>query len=106
MTDNIQDRPAELRRKPKPAADETVDPVNYTGPTLNPSKSTERPQNGTNERANQAPEPARRRSRREVTFPFSTRLSQEVQDVLDKAVDREGLTVREAVEQAIRKTWG
>lgn len=94
MTDNLQDRPSVLtRRRPQPAPDETVDPVDYT-------PSAQRV----------AAEPAvgnvRAKRKRELTFPFSTRLSQDVQELLDAAVEAEGITVREAVEQAIRTRWG
>ena len=44
--------------------------------------------------------------RREVTFPLSTRLSQEVIDVLYSAAEDEGISVREAIEQAIKTRWG
>ncbi|MHA7294345.1 hypothetical protein [Arthrobacter sp. HLT1-21] len=96
MTENIQDRPAALpaRRRPQPAPDETVDPVDYSPAA----------------QAVAAPAAAagttRTRRKRELTFPFSTRISQDVQELLDAAVEAEGITVREAVEQAIRTRWG
>lgn len=96
MTENIQDRPAALpaRRRPQPAPDETVDPVDYAPAA----------------QAVAAPTPvaatARTKRKREATFPFSTRISQDVQEILDAAVEAEGITVREAVEQAIRTRWG
>lgn len=96
MTENIQDRPAALpaRRRPQPAPDETVDPVDYAPAA----------------QAVAAPAPAaattRTKRKRELTFPFSTRISQDVQELLDAAVEAEAITVREAVEQAIRTRWG
>lgn len=97
MNDNLQDRPATLVRRPKPAADETVDPVDYSPPVKTTTETRE---------FGSRTGPTPRRGRREVTFPFSTRLSQEVQGLLDEAVAREGITVREAIEQAIRFKWG
>lgn len=98
MTDSTRDRPATLSRRPKPAADETVDPVTYTSP--GPAAPATEAATALHVAA------VGRRGRREVTFPFSTRLSQDVQEVLDAAVAREGITVREATEQAIRNKWG
>ena len=108
MTDSTQDqdRPATLSRRPKPAADETVDPVTYTfqGPAAPATEAaTTAP---TAVRVEEHVAAVGRRGRREVTFPFSTRLSQDIQEILDAAVAREGITVREATEQAIRNKWG
>ncbi len=100
MTDNLQERPASLARRPKPAPDETIDPVNYSQP---PTASVSPPV-GRNPSTAQPASSAKRK--RELTFPFSTRLSAEVQELLDTAVDSEGITVRDAVEQAIRSRWG
>ncbi len=98
MTANLPDRPPALtRRSPRPAPDETVDPVHFVPPGEQAPAATVVKQ--------ETAEKAVKR-RRELTFPFSTRLSQEVQEILDRAVDAEGITVREAVEQAIRSRWG
>jgi hypothetical protein len=100
MTENLPDRPSSLaRRGPRPAPDEAVDPVHFTPVTQSDRAS---------EPASPEPREVVRLSKRkrELTFPFSTRLSQEVQLILDQAVDSEGITVREAVEQAIRSRWG
>lgn len=143
MTDDLKDRPAVLRRTPRPAPDEKVDPVDYSpaaaapaivkaggmdalGPTEEPAPS--RPQDSVTETfvptaattvqtkapARQSSKPAkasktsanRKTTRREVTFPLSTRLSQEVLDVLYAAAEDEGISVREAIEQAIKSRWG
>jgi hypothetical protein len=67
-----------------------------------------------------APAPARQQSRgskakaasnkksqrREVTFPLSTRVSQEILDLLYDAQEQEGVTLRDAIEQGIRMRWG
>lgn len=94
MTDQ-QDRPASLRRMPRPAPDERVDPVDYRAPST-PAAAA-------------APEPSalvrRGRPRRELTAQFSTRLTPEVIDLIDRAAAREGTTIRDVVEQAIRRTW-
>ncbi|MFF2317775.1 hypothetical protein ACFVTE_16075 [Arthrobacter sp. NPDC058097] len=44
-------------------------------------------------------------SRREVTFPLSTRVSQDILDLLYDAQENEGVTLRDAIEQGIRMRW-
>lgn len=150
MTETLKDRPAQLvRRAPRPAPDEKVDPVDYSptavlpvpAPVAAPAQSgggvvepdageevTEKatapeqpkPEQKTTEAA-AASAPAKEKSRpskaaksapnkkstrREVTFPLSTRISQEVMDILYAAVDEEGITVREAIEMGIKHRWG
>lgn len=156
MTEVIKERPPVLRRPPRPAPDEKVDPVDYSPsavapPALAPAVTSE-PSPVTSEVvAESAPAPAvepvqapvvqpvipaaeapaavapappaparqstrtskaaktagnRKTSRREVTFPLSTRLSQEVLDILYTAVEEEGISVREAIEQGIKSRWG
>ena len=101
MTNNLPDRPPALtRRGPRPAPDETVDPVHFVSKPVQDQSPVSTP-----DPDRQAlPKVAKRK--RELTFPFSTRLSQDVQETLDQAVESEGITVREAVEQAIRSRWG
>jgi hypothetical protein len=150
MTEDLKDRPAVLRRTPRPAPDEKVDPVDYSpaaaaptivkagepAPTdgdidtvaLTDETATSRLQHSVTESfvpaaatavptkapARQSSKPAktsktaanRKTTRREVTFPLSTRLSQEVLDVLYAAAEDEGISVREAIEQAIKSRWG
>ena len=137
MSEDLKDRPAVLRRTPRPAPDEKVDPVDYSPaavapasvPAQTPMKPEEpAPASGgvptgapiaapapvTQAPARQAAKPAkaskaatnRKTARREVTFPLSTRLSQEVIDVLYAAAEDEGISVREAIEQAIKSRWG
>lgn len=97
MTENLPDRPSSLaRRGPRPAPDEAVDPVHFA-PVPQPDTAPAQPSEAASRSS---------KRKRELTFPFSTRLSQEVQSILDDAVDSEGITVREAVEQAIRTRWG
>lgn len=158
----IKERPAKLvRRAPRPAPDEKVDPVDYSpsatavvpvpdaGPVGSPSRSggaepavspssshsvqetvseptavqepiveTQAPVAATQEapaapvkqapRASKASKVAanKKASRREVTFPLSTRVSQEVLDILYTATEEEGISVREAIEQGIKSRWG
>lgn len=135
MSEDLKDRPAVLRRTPRPAPDEKVDPVDYSpaavapASTPAPTKPEEpAPAGGgvaaadpvaapapvTQAPVRQAAKPAkaskaatnRKTARREVTFPLSTRLSQEVIDVLYAAAEDEGISVREAIEQAIKSRWG
>lgn len=171
----IKDRPAQLRRKPRPAPDETVDPVDYNPATHTPAAPAAAPvqveatisKGGDKEPAEEAapatvpvpavaepvsaPEPEtaveasvqastaqptpeavavpfespapattrqpskaskakattnKKSQRREVTFPLSTRVSQEILDLLYDAQENEGVTLRDAIEQGVRMRWG
>ena len=136
MSEDLKDRPAVLRRTPRPAPDENVDPVDYSPAAVTPTSAPLRapkpeepePAGGgvaavdpvaapapvTQSPVRQEAKPAkaskaatnRKTARREVTFPLSTRLSQEVIDVLYAAAEDEGISVREAIEQAIKSRWG
>ena len=137
MSEDLKDRPAVLRRTPRPAPDEKVDPVDYSpaavGPASAPAPAPMKPEEqapagggvaASDQAAAPAPVPQapvrqaakpakaakaatnRKTARREVTFPLSTRLSQEVIDVLYAAAEDEGISVREAIEQAIKARWG
>jgi hypothetical protein len=186
----IKDRPAQLRRRPRPAPDETVDPVDYTpsnpvpAPVAAPvrlesdaapgggvepepvpaatsapvedapaaaaatepaapaevapvqeklapaSSATEPAAAAEAAPVQEAPAPVRasaptapapakqsirgsksskatnkKSSRREVTFPLSTRVSQDILDLLYDAQENEGVTLRDAIEQGIRMRW-
>ena len=105
------------RRTPRPAADESVDPIDYR-PT-EPSPVTVQPATPAEAVAetptplsmpHTSPSPAapRGRPRREVTLPFSTRLSVDVLDLIDEAVanGEGGGIIRNVVEEAIRARWG
>jgi hypothetical protein len=186
----IKDRPAQLRRRPRPAPDETVDPVDYTpsnpvpAPVAAPVQLKNNPATGEGVEPEPIPaaaaasvedapaaaavtepaapaevapvqeeptpppaatEPAaaaqaapvqetpvpvrasaptgpapakqstrasksskatnKKSSRREVTFPLSTRVSQDILDLLYDAQENEGVTLRDAIEQGIRMRW-
>lgn len=94
----MEERPAALKRnRPVPAPDENVDPVSAMmerKPVQEPAPEPEA-----------APEPPKKKQR-EIVFNFSTRLSQTAYDTLYTAVDQNGLSVREATEQAIMAYWG
>lgn len=103
MTEAMKDRPASLtRRGPKPAPDEAIDPVDAapqpTTPTPVAPAAVIAPQN-----MNTSVRPSKRR---EVTIPLGTRLSVPVMEVLDQAVLEQGITIRDALEQAIMSRWG
>ena len=131
MNEDLKDRPAILRRTPRPAPDEKVDPVDYSpaalaptpvttadpapagggvdaiGPAATPPVPTQTPEGLASKPARASKSAVNRKTaRREVTFPLSTRLSQEVIDVLYAAAEDEGISVREAIEQAIKSRWG
>ena len=109
MTDQAE-RPASLRRMPRPAPDERIDPVDYRAtPAASAPAAPSTPPQTTPARATTpepAPSPRRGRPRRELTAQFSTRLTPDVIALIDQAADREGTTIRDVVEQAIRRTWG
>ena len=111
------------RRTPRPAADESVDPIDYR--PAEDHEAAKRPENTGADSAPPAAEvtaktpatpppisiPAtspRGRPRREVTLPFSTRLSVDVLNLIDEAVanGEGGGVIRNVVEEAIRARWG
>lgn len=44
--------------------------------------------------------------KRDVAVQLNTRVSLDYRDLLDEVVAREGISLRAAVEKAIRTTWG
>lgn len=118
MSTPKDDRPDLTRRRPRPAPDERVDPVDYRGSVpitpLTPQEETARTpaaQERSEIKRSKA-EPAQRatkigRPRRDPTINFSTRLSPEIIELIDKAVARgegDGV-IRNVVEEAIRFRW-
>lgn len=101
MSTEKSDRPASLKRTPRPAADNGIDPVDVvpaakptvaTAPAAAPVTSTP---------------PAPTKSRREPTIPLSTRVAVDVTEILDAAVaEGRAPSQRAAIEMAIRQTWG
>ncbi|MBE3077006.1 hypothetical protein HA387_01015 [Clavibacter michiganensis subsp. michiganensis] len=109
--EDLPDRPADLgRRRPRPAPDERVDPVDYVQPELPQSSvdevsmTPEKPQ----PRATTSPASgAAPISRRNTALPFSTRLAPDVLDLIDRASasGEGGGKIRGVVEKAIRDTY-
>lgn len=89
MTETQKERPTTLvRRQPKPAADERTDPIDSmpavsAAPTSRPARA----------------------GRREPTIAISPRISIRVMEVLDAAIEREGISQRQAIEDAIMARW-
>ena len=118
MSDQQQDRPADLRgrRRPQPAPDERVDPVDYRqAAPASPAGAVSAPAPASPAGAVSAPAPAaapataprRGRPRREATIPFSTRLAPDVVELIDNAVasgEGEG-TIRGVIEEAVRARY-
>jgi len=106
MSDQQQDRPTDLRsrRRPQPAPDERVDPVDYRQPApVAPASTAPKPTSA----AGAASAPRRGRPRREATIPFSTRLAPDVVELIDDAVasgEGEG-TIRGVIEDAVRARY-
>ncbi|WP_448812127.1 hypothetical protein [Agromyces bauzanensis] len=141
MSTTMPDRPM---RRPRPAADDSVDPIDFVAPAAKPEAPAEaasatpsvieqpatavapaEPAAAPSPRATKPaagkkatkaapttePETIRtgrvgRPRHREVALPFSTRLSEDVLELIDTAVDEHGLTQRAVVERAVRETWG
>ena len=124
MTDRPE-RPVSLKRSPRPASDENVDPVDAPapasplpaqsiaahGPTQPPAQSSAPP--AAPAQASPAPNPIARpaqprvalRRKREITVPFSTRLAPETMQLIDEAATQTGQTIRGVVEEAIWAHW-
>lgn len=102
MTEEMKDRPSALvRRGPRPAPDEKVDPVEVT-----PAARPQAPRPTAEVITSSTKKIGRPAGRREITVPLGTRLSVEVMQVLDDAVAEHGVSIRAAVEQAILSRWG
>lgn len=87
----MEERPATLRRTPRPAPDEAVDPVDTAPPLARtPSPAPAAPQRG---------------RRREITVPFSTRVSPDVIELIDNAAAAGDMTIRAVIEEAVRSRW-
>jgi hypothetical protein len=102
VTEQKQERPASLarRREPQPAPDETVDPVD-TAPA---KKAAPRKAPARKKPAVPPPPQALVPKGREVVFPLSTRVAEDVLKMLDR-VTKTGVSQRAAVEHAIRHTY-
>lgn len=97
MNENIKDRPDVLqRRAPKPAPDERLDPVDVAPPA---------PRQQAEPVAPPQQKPAGKK-RREATIAIGPRISVSVMEILDRAVDEEGISQRQAIEEAIIARWG
>lgn len=111
------------RRTPRPAPDESVDPIDYRPAETSPATAqpiapavdstpaaavAETPASLPTAHTSPAAAAPRGRPRREVTLPFSTRLSVDVLDLIDEAVanGEGGGVIRNVVEEAIRARWG
>lgn len=97
------ERPTTLKRAPKspprPAPDSGVDPIDATPQA--PAETA--PASAVEDVAPTTPATA---SPRQATIPISTRLSEEVNNILQAAINKNGLKVRGAIEEAIRYRWG
>jgi hypothetical protein len=107
MTETKQERPPALPKRPiRPAPDEGIDPVDVPPVSTKEKKAPTRTRKvvASAQVAGALDMPAPKQQPVAV-FPFSTRLSQEVMDIL-KTVTDTGVSQRAAVEHAIRKTYG
>lgn len=84
------ERPARMKVRPRPAADENLDPVDYRSEA----------------RATPPPTPAQGPVRKEATVQLATRISLEIDAILTNAAATTGKSKRALVEEAIKNTWG
>ena len=108
MTDKPE-RPASLaRRRPRPAPDEHIDPVDYTPPrATSPQPATPVVSSPSVQAALTAEPPAavpkrgRGRPRREPTIQLGVRVAQDVSDLIEELTEHDG-TARAVIETAVR----
>ena len=103
------ERPASLaRRRPRPAPDEHIDPVDYTpARTLAPQPATPVVSSPPVQAAPAAeppvaaPKRGRGRPRREPTIQLGVRVAQDVSDLIEELTQHDG-TARTVIENAVR----
>ena len=107
MTDKPE-RPASLaRRRPHPAPDEHIDPVDYTPPratspqSATPVVSSPPVQAAPAAEPTAAPKRGRGRPRREPTIQLGVRVAQDVSDLIEELTEHDG-TTRAVIENAVR----
>ena len=102
------ERPASLqRRRPRPAPDEHIDPVDYTPPrTATPQPATPVVSSPPVQAAPAAqpsvatPKRGRGRPRREPTIQLGVRVAQDVSDLIEELTEHDG-TARAVIESAV-----
>ena len=102
------ERPASLaRRRPRPAPDEHIDPVDYTPPRATspqpatPVVSSPPVQAASVAQPPAAPKRGRGRPRREPTIQLGVRVAQDVSDLIEELTEHDG-TARAVIENAVR----
>ena len=102
------ERPASLaRRRPRPAPDEHIDPVDYTPPRATPPQpatpavSSPPVQTAPAAEPPTAPKRGRGRPRREPTIQLGVRVAQDVSDLIEELTEHDG-TARAVIENAVR----
>ena len=103
------ERPASLaRRRPRPAPDEHIDPVDYTSPrATSPQPATPVVSSPPVQAAPAAqppvaaPKRGRGRPRRELTIQLGVRVAQDVSDLIEELTEHDG-TARAVIENAVR----
>ncbi|MEB2529156.1 hypothetical protein [Kocuria rosea] len=98
------ERPASLvRRRPRPAPDEHIDPVDYTPPRVtSPQPATPAVSSPPVQAAPAAaPKRGRGRPRREPTIQLGVRVAQDVSDLIEELTEHDG-TARAVIENAVR----
>ena len=108
MTEQLE-RPASLaRRRPRPAPDEHIGPVDYTPPAPATTQPVVQQVSTPPVQAAPAAEPTaaapkrgRGRPRRETTIQLGVRVAQDVSDLIEELTEHDG-TARAVIENAVR----
>jgi len=102
------ERPASLaRRRPRPAPDEHIDPVDYTPPRATspqpatPVVTSPPVQAPAAQPSVATPKRGRGRPRREPTIQLGVRVAQDVSDLIEELTEHDG-TARAVIENAVR----
>ena len=98
------ERPVSLaRRRPRPAPDEHIDPIDYTppAPATTPQSATPAVSTPAEEPTAAAPKRGRGRPRREPTIQLGVRVAQDVSDLIEELTEHDG-TARAVIENAVR----
>lgn len=103
-----EDRPAALKRRPRPAADEQIDPISYTPAPERQQAEPARTSTSIEPSAAEGPAPAApaprvsRPHRRQPTIQLGVRVAVDVSALIDQIGAEKDITARAVVENAVR----